>query len=343
MATHYRLVACCLVGATLAGLAGAHISDSTGVQVDTSSLEDLRLCSPYYFFSLPVKNLTRSPVEVRRVRLGCPSCRHHARVDRHCLTPDESGHLEVWGKKRGAGPLSVTAFLETDHPSFPVHKVDIRLECGDAYAVELGWQADEERITYPYQSGYRLKPMPLSEEAPLVVKVTPIGDTKVHCISTRSKIWCEANVEIAEGSRELEFVLSPFRVEPGVHYDHLRIIVNETDLVVVPIQIVRYEGFRILNPFVCFGHAQEGSVPVREIHLTFPHGSQIPQDFSLELSPDVARAFEVVAIQPRGTSVSVSVKIDTKFLGGPGLKTIPITILSADGHRGFLTLYGRVY
>ncbi len=306
-------------------------------------LDGVRVCSPHFLLSLPVTNTGPRQVTVNRVRTNCSACVSSVLVAGSVIPPGETTELILRGKRKHEhrDELAVTVFVETDSPTSPVQQFDLSIVFAGGYAAEIGWQGDDRRFTYPYETGWNLQPMSVSRGRRLVLELTALEDRVVRTITVDSELLELEQVDVRPDGGSL--ILRNTAAEPGVYFDYLRLIVNETDLISIPLQVVLYQSVRVLTPSVAFAHAAEGTVLYRDVQIEFDGEGDVWDAFFVEGSEGMGRALSVDGVEKDGPLATIRVRVDTKVMGGRGLKLIAAKLTDKADRQVSLSFCGYVY
>jgi len=330
-----------LAGLVLAFVAGCGRPTAPRIHVDDRQPGRLLFCSPVYVVWVPIGNLGDATLHITSVRTTCQSCSFGA-IDRDTLEPGEKTSLQIQGKHKPEGEFEITGYIESDDPANPVTQVRIPAEHRRQYSLNIGWQGDEKQVGFPFETEVYLPARTAGEALTVEIVITPLHGKSVESVKVDSDILRSAALRL-EG-RTASVYLEPLAKTPGIRKELVRFVINERDILMVPVQLILLGACAPEKPAISFSHVRRGSVVYRECTLLFGDTESVWEQFSLELPEEDEPALAIEDCRVDGKRVTLEMKIDTRFLDGVGFKTIPVVIVG-DEHRdrAYVTFYGNVY
>ena len=311
------------------------------LNVEVSSLKDIRVCSPNYLIEVPIVNIGDDRLIINRVRPACLGCIEAGLTDTR-LGPGESALLLLRGKVHKEGSFEVLLFIDSNDLHQPVQQVKLQLEYSKEYYAELYWQGTEHKHVYPFASAIELEPCSVAKAKRLIVRLGPLKNQRVNKARLKSDFFRVS--DISYGSSVTTLTFESQVAEPGVYYDYLRLVVNERDLITIAVQVIAIGPFHLSEHSVSFSYVSEGSIVEKNVEVLFDTPSDVWQRFLLEPPVGQERAFSIEEVLVSEAKAKLRMKIDTKFLGGKGLKMIPLYLLgNEEDERLFFNVYGYVY
>ncbi len=327
----------------LIALQVAPVRASTGPRliVRHDAADSQRVCSPHFSVRVTLVNGGDEPLLITRVRRSCPSC-FVSRISQDRIEPGESAEFSMSGRRPREGAFEISAYIESNDEESPITQVRLDLEYRRAYAVDLSWEGREPTVHYPYESSLRLEQPPLGRPATLTAVVTSLTDQTIKDVAVLSDHFKATQVSSHGGTAEV--TLASDLEGPGVYHDTLSLRINGTDMVTVPLRVVIYADYRVVEPMVCFSYVAEGSVVEATVRMEFAPGAAVWREFKVEAPEGMDRAVVVEDIAREGSRVDIKLRVDTKFLGGKGLRWVPLCVRGReDDEVAFVSLYGHVY
>ncbi len=299
-------------------------------------------CSPHFLLSAPIHNRGDTALEIHRIRKDCPTC-VKVKISGTRIEPGESALVSIWGRLRKEGRHDFGVFLETSDPVEPVKRLGFHVDYDKRrYVATIGWLDSGGAISYPLERAVRLESQPVTRAKYLTVELDSLGDRDITQLDVESAHF--QLDDLALGDRKARLRLLNRVTTPGIYHDYLLLTINGNELLAIPLQFVLSGNCVVRDPCVSFSYVWEGASVLREVELGFGNEEDVWDDFRLETPPGVERAFMIEGIARNGRGAVLSIRIDAKFLGGSGFKTIPVQIKgSEDGEAAFVSFYGWVY
>jgi len=334
-------MSCCPVCSCLLVLAVSVLPPGPRIDLPRETSGKTRICSPHFAAYQVISNVGTEPLIIHSVRPDCSGC-WDVHLQSRSIAPGESSELVVRGKRAREGEFGVAVFLETNDSIEPIKKVQMEFDYSRDYAVDIWWRGSDQRICYPYESALGLEAISLGRAATLGLRLHSLRGYVVKRVAVDAEYFeLESFTRTSLGA---EVRLQNKLRTPGIYHDCLHLKINDNALMTIPVQIVMYNNFGVVDPCVSFSYAWEGAVVIREVELVFDDPEAMWKTFDLQVPKDVDRAFCLTNCEIDGDKVKLRVRIDTKFLGGKGLKTVAACVVGgSDAQKAHVSFYGWVY
>jgi len=339
---HVTIIICGTIFALSVVTAGESASAAPRMRIDGGKIAGMRICSPRYLLAIPVANIGDSPLVIRTLRGTCPGCSKTA-ITRDEIPPGQSADIRVLGSQKKKGKFTVGLFIASNDPGQPEKKLDLQLEYDPLYSVHVYWEGSANRVLCPLDDPYRLEPRSVRRSRKLVLDIAALVPAiKIDHVSVESEHFQEGSCRMTDGDAIVELVNTLDK--PGIYHDWLQVTLNRTDLVLVPLQIVLLDSFRILDDSISFSYVREGEVVFRQVRILFDNPDLVWKQYHIEPPKGMEKAFAIANVEKAASGeVLIDLKIDTRFLGGPGMKRIPLSIVGGTKKRVHFVVYGQVY
>jgi hypothetical protein len=301
---------------------------------------DFRISSSRFVIRVTVRNASDDVVTVRAV--DCPACGMSVDFQPRELAAGMSGVLVARGRRHGYGERAVgVAFLVEAGGRQSRFGIEVPVTFVADYDLTLSAANDRDLLLHQVAAQDAQSPLDLGPATELAARVKPRSGATARGLKLQSALFELADV-VRDGDG-LAAIATPKVQGPGVYYDELEFLVDDTVQLTVPVHLTYAAPWHVEPLELSISHVPRGQLVRRQIVVRFDDPSDVWSDWTVTCPDGLEGLVLIESVMRQRDSVSLGVAINTAVWPKPGFVSAPIVLAGPEtGQRAYATVYGRL-